>query len=44
MYILPEHNMVVVITSENFRERDMHLLSETLFTDHILSAITDKPN
>lgn len=39
VYIMPEQDMVVVITSENFRERDMHLLSESVLTDYILKAL-----
>ncbi|MEO1166295.1 MAG: serine hydrolase [Chloroflexota bacterium] len=39
VYILPEQGMVVVITSENFRERDMHILSERVLQDYILKAL-----
>ena len=31
--------MVVVITSENYRERDQHQLSERLLSEYILSAV-----
>lgn len=39
VYIIPELNMVVVITSENFRERDMHILSERLLTEFVLGSV-----
>jgi len=39
VYILPEQEMVIVITSENFRERDMHPLSESILTDYVLAAL-----
>lgn len=39
VYLVPEQELAIVITSENFRERDMHQISERLLTDHILTAL-----
>jgi CubicO group peptidase (beta-lactamase class C family) len=39
IYVLPELHMTVVITSENFRLKEMHELSERLLTDYILAAV-----
>jgi CubicO group peptidase (beta-lactamase class C family) len=39
VFVFPEAEMAVVITSENYRERDAHPLSERLLTDYILSAV-----
>jgi CubicO group peptidase (beta-lactamase class C family) len=39
VFVFPEAEMTVVITSENYRERDAHPLSERLLTDYILSAV-----
>lgn len=39
VFVFPETEMVVVITSENYRERDAHPLSERLLTDYILAAV-----
>lgn len=39
VFVIPELEMAVVITSENFREPDMHTLSERLLTDYILAAV-----
>lgn len=37
--LFPEAEMTVVITSENYRERDAHPLSERLLSEYILSAV-----
>ena len=39
VFIFPGLDMVVTITSENFRAPDQHTLSEQLLTDYILSAV-----
>lgn len=39
VYVFPELQLTVVITSENFRLREMHELSERLLTDYILAAV-----
>jgi CubicO group peptidase (beta-lactamase class C family) len=39
VFVFPEVEMTVVITSENYRERDAHPLSERLLADYILSAV-----
>jgi hypothetical protein len=38
VFVLPELNMTVVITSENYGARDAHVLSERLLTEYILTA------
>jgi len=37
--IFPDLALVAVITSENFRRRDAHELSERLLSDYILGAV-----
>lgn len=38
VFVLPDRNMVVVITTVNYRERDAHELSERILTDFVLSG------
>lgn len=37
--VFPELQMVVVITSANFRERDAHPLSDRLLTEYVLASV-----
>ncbi len=38
--VFPDLRATVVVTSENFRERDAHALTDRLITEHILPALT----
>jgi hypothetical protein len=37
--IFPEQDMVVVITTTNYRERGAHQLTDRLLTDYVLQAV-----
>ena len=37
--VFPELDMVVVITTTNFNQRDMHDLTDRLITEHVLAAL-----
>ena len=39
VFVLPGLNMVVVITTVNYRERDAHPLSERILTDYVLASL-----
>lgn len=38
--VVPDHDLVVVITSENFRRRDAHALTARLLTEFVLGSAT----
>ena len=39
VHVFPETGLVAVITSENYRLREAHALSDRLLTEHILAAV-----
>ncbi|MEM1403688.1 MAG: serine hydrolase [Pseudomonadota bacterium] len=39
VHLLPAYDTVVVVTSENFRRRDAHELSDRIMTEHVLPAL-----
>lgn len=43
VFVVPDLELVAVITSENFGHPDMHELSERLFSEHILAAVEGGP-
>jgi hypothetical protein len=38
-FVVPELDLVAVITSENFGRSDAHALSERLMSEHILGSV-----
>lgn len=39
IFVFPEQEMTVVLTSENYRVREAHELSERLLSEYILASI-----
>jgi hypothetical protein len=39
VFVVPEEQLVVVITRTRYNQRGMHAESQKLFADHILSAL-----
>ena len=39
VHVFPDQNMVVVITTTNYRERGPHEITDRLLTEHVLSAL-----